>query len=130
MELTGSAQTHQEILRLAAFNVFAHNRNDHSKNFAFLMDQTGSWKLAPAYDLTFSSSSHGQHSTMCAGNGVDPGTKELLELVDYFSISKGKEIIEMVKHIISQWNRFADRAEVTLDSKRTIANTILPLLKR
>jgi serine/threonine-protein kinase HipA len=42
------------MYRLACFNVLAHNRDDHSKNFAFLMDESGVWKISPAYDLTFS----------------------------------------------------------------------------
>jgi serine/threonine-protein kinase HipA len=41
------------------FNVLAHNRDDHSKNFSYLMDKDGQWKLSPAYDLTFSSGSRG-----------------------------------------------------------------------
>ena len=35
------------------FNVVASNRDDHTKNFSFLMDESGKWSLAPAYDLTF-----------------------------------------------------------------------------
>ena len=44
---------YSKVLRLATFNVLAHNKDDHSKNFAFLMDKDGKWKFAPAYDLTF-----------------------------------------------------------------------------
>lgn len=35
------------------FNVAASNRDDHTKNFSFLMDENGKWSLSPAYDLTF-----------------------------------------------------------------------------
>jgi serine/threonine-protein kinase HipA len=35
------------------FNVVASNRDDHTKNFSFLMDENGQWSLSPAYDLTF-----------------------------------------------------------------------------
>jgi serine/threonine-protein kinase HipA len=45
----------EKMYRLAVFNVLSHNRDDHAKNFSFLMDNHGEWKLAPAYDLTFSS---------------------------------------------------------------------------
>ncbi|HNY21625.1 MAG TPA: type II toxin-antitoxin system HipA family toxin [Treponemataceae bacterium] len=43
-----------EIFRRAAFNVVGRNQDDHTKNFAFLMDRAGSWKLSPAFDLTWS----------------------------------------------------------------------------
>ena len=123
-ELTGSAEVHEQVLRLAAFNVFAHNRDDHSKNFAFLMDEGGQWEFAPAYDLTFSSSSQGQHSTTCGGNGSDPGSKELFELADQFSIRNGKAIIEQVQNTISNWNQYAERAEVSKASHKLIGKVI------
>jgi len=43
----------EKILRLAAFNVLSHNRDDHSKNVSFLMNEHGQWTFAPAYDLNF-----------------------------------------------------------------------------
>ena len=58
--------------RNAVFNVFSHNRDDHSKNFSFLMDEGGNWAVSPAYDLTFSSGPAGEHSTMIMGEGKNP----------------------------------------------------------
>ena len=75
---------YEKVLRLAAFNVFAHNRDDHSKNISFLMNHKGEWQLAPAYDLTFSLSAHGFHSTTVAGEGKSPSVKHLLELAGCF----------------------------------------------
>jgi serine/threonine-protein kinase HipA len=60
------------MYRLAVFNVLAHNRDDHAKNFSFLMDENGEWKLAPGYDLTFSSGPRGEQSTMVMGEGRNP----------------------------------------------------------
>ena len=128
-KLTGSAKVQEDILRHAAFNVFSHNRDDHTKNFAFLMNEEGGWSYAPAYDLTFSSSSQGMHSTTCAGNGINPGTKELMELADHFSIKKGKKIIEEVKAVVSNWSMFADQAGVSKSSKATIDKVLEGLLK-
>lgn len=55
------------------FNVYAHNRDDHSKNFTYLYDEDEcSWKLSPAYDLTYSNSIGGEHATTVNGNGVNP----------------------------------------------------------
>lgn len=62
--LTRDIREVEKMYRLAVFNVLAYNRDDHSKNFSFLMDETGQWKLSPAYDLTFSSGPGGEQSTM------------------------------------------------------------------
>ena len=47
----------EQLFRLMCFNVFAHNRDDHSKNFSYLCDvNKKEWHLSPVYDLTYSSS--------------------------------------------------------------------------
>ena len=35
------------------FNVLANNTDDHNKNFSFIMNEDGSWRLSPAYDITY-----------------------------------------------------------------------------
>lgn len=68
-----------QLFRRMCFNVFAHNRDDHSKNFTYLYDQEhGRWCLSPAYDLTYSSSIGGEHATCVNGNGRNPGREDLL----------------------------------------------------
>lgn len=69
----------ENMFRRMCFNVFAHNRNDHSKNFTFLYDEENdSWRLSPAYDLTYSNTYYGEHTTAVDGNGRNPGEKEIL----------------------------------------------------
>lgn len=69
----------ENMFRIMCFNVFAHNRDDHAKNFTFLYDdKKDHWGLAPAYDLTYSNTYYGEHTTSVNGNGVDPGKAELL----------------------------------------------------
>lgn len=43
----------QEVFRRMVFNVLSNNTDDHTKNFSFLMDERGNWRLSPAYDLTY-----------------------------------------------------------------------------
>ena len=43
----------QEIFRRMVFNILANNTDDHNKNFSFIMSEDGSWRLAPAYDITY-----------------------------------------------------------------------------
>lgn len=67
------------MFRRMCFNVFAHNRDDHSKNFTYLYNEKNdSWHLSPAYDLTYSNTYYGEHTTTVDGNGRNPGKKELL----------------------------------------------------
>lgn len=106
-QLEKHVEAYEKIFRLAAFNVYAHNRDDHSKNFSFLMNEKGDWHFAPAYDLTFSSSGFGLHSTMVAGESKNPGRKDLLKLATYFSLKDAEKVIDEVREAISRWPEFA-----------------------
>ena len=56
------------MFRRMCFNVFAHNRDDHSKNFTYLYDdEKDRWSLSPAYDLTYSNTYYGEHTTTVDG---------------------------------------------------------------
>lgn len=80
------------------FNVFSHNRDDHSNNFSFLCSE-GHWTLAPAYDLTRSNSLGGEHATMVHGNGKDPGMNDLLAAAAQAGLNREKalEIAERIR---------------------------------
>ena len=43
----------QEVFRRMVFNVLSNNTDDHNKNFSFIMNEDGSWRLSPAYDITY-----------------------------------------------------------------------------
>lgn len=123
-KLERDVKVYEKVLRIAAFNVFAHNRDDHSKNISFLMDEQGNWKLAPAYDLTFSRSSHGMHSTMISGESANPTKQHLLELANYFKIKNAEKIIDQVQAIIYSWKIYAKQCMVSTDSKNRIEKVI------
>lgn len=78
-QLTKRADELLKMYTLMCFNVFAHNRDDHSNNFSWLCDD-GNWRLAPAYDLTFSNSIGGEHATTVAGEGRNPSLSDLLSV--------------------------------------------------
>jgi len=122
--LEKNVKAYEKILRLAAFNVFANNRDDHSKNVSFLMDSKGVWKLAPAYDLTFSYSSHGMHSTMVAGESARPTQEHLMQLARYFQVNNAIAIIDEVRGILKDWKKYASACGVSQQSKNTIQQAI------
>lgn len=110
--LTRDQNEVERAYRLAVFNVLAHNRDDHSKNFAFLMDEQGRWRLSPAYDLTFSYGPGGEQSTTVMGEGKNPGAAHLLKLARLFSLKNPTHIIEEVETAVQQWPTFAAAAGV------------------
>ena len=81
LELTRNYQDIEQLFRLMCFNVFAHNRDDHSKNFSFLFNYTKKeWHLSPAYDLTYSFSFNGEHATTINGEGKNPTLEDILAI--------------------------------------------------
>jgi serine/threonine-protein kinase HipA len=112
LDLTNDFSEVMKMYRLMCFNVFAHNRDDHSKNFSYLYNEKkGIWTLSPAYDLTYSYSIGGEHATCVNGNGKNPGLEDLSAIGVEYGINKkkaeaiAKEIFEIVqeqlgKHLI------------------------------
>lgn len=78
--LTGDEREVVKAFERCVFNVLTHNRDDHARNFAFCLDRQRHWKLAPAFDLTYSEGPRGQHFTTIAGEGLAPSRAHLLEL--------------------------------------------------
>jgi serine/threonine-protein kinase HipA len=91
------------MYRMMTFNVLAHNRDDHVKNFSFLMDDAGEWRLAPAYDLTRSEGPGGEHTTDVAGKGKDITRSDMLKVADAAGIDSAtaNEILEQVEEAVS-----------------------------
>jgi len=89
LELTKNYQDIEQLYRLMCFNVFAHNRDDHSKNFSFLYDENKKeWHLSPAYDLTYSSSFGGEHATTINGEGKNPTIENILAVAKNIGIKE------------------------------------------
>ena len=90
----------EQMYRRMCFNVFAHNRDDHSKNFSFIYDdEKDRWFISPAYDLTWSRTYYGEHTTTVDRNGRDPGMKELLNVGTAAGLAAGRcrKIAEQIR---------------------------------
>lgn len=95
----------ENMFRRMCFNVFAHNRDDHSKNFSFVYDtESVTWRLSPAYDLTYNTTYYGDHTTSVDGNGQDPGETELLTVGVQAGMKKKQcqEIINEIKQRVEE----------------------------
>ena len=124
--LTKDAREIEKLYQLAVFNVLAHNRDDHSKNFSFLMDAKGEWKLSPAYDLTFSSGPRGEQSTMVMGEGRNPSVNHLIKLGHEAKLSKVRitEIIDKTQTALASWEVLASEYGVSENNIRLIGKSI------
>lgn len=125
--LTKDIREVEKMYRLAVFNVLAHNRDDHAKNFSFLMNKAGEWKLSPAYDLTFSSGPGGEQSTMVAGEGRNPTIKHLIKLGIEAKLSKGviESIIDQTKQALNRWKYLGEQYKITDAHIKLIADRIV-----
>ncbi len=121
--LTRDVREAEKMFRLAVFNVLAHNRDDHSKNFSFLMNEAGEWRLSPAYDLTFSSGPGGEQSTMVMGEGKSPELSHLRALGEIAGVRKAQvdDIIEQTRAALSAWPSLAKEYGVRTSNIRLIA---------
>lgn len=113
--LTRDVREVEKMFRLAVFNVLACNRDDHAKNFSFLMDENGEWKLSPAYDLTYSSGPGGEQSTMVMGEGRHPSAEHLRKLGLEAKIGRTEvdAILDQTRHAVGQWPRLAKKHGVS-----------------
>jgi serine/threonine-protein kinase HipA len=111
---TRHIEDQDEMFRRMTFNVFAHNRDDHLKNHAFLMDSRGRWRLSPAYDVSFSDGPGGEHHLAIAGEGRGPGQQHLEAVGRALGMKPAaiSSLIDPVRAAIAEWSRYADAAGV------------------
>jgi serine/threonine-protein kinase HipA len=96
LKLTGTIEEVYKLFRIMVFNVLIKNRDDHARNFSFLL-KDGQWKLSPAYDLLPSHGFNGFHTTTVAGKG-DPKYEDMLHVAVSVGLKKNRiaEIYEAV----------------------------------
>jgi len=132
LSLTKNIHECEKQLKAALFNILAHNRDDHAKNFSFLMNPKGKWYVSPAYDLTFSSGPAGEHCTTLMGEGKTPTFNAFLKLAVLMDVKKEK--VEQFYHdihtAILKWPIFADQAQVTQSSAKRIQTSLESVIKK
>ena len=95
----------EELYRRMVFIVMSRNHDDHSKNFSFLMDKQGKWKLSPAYDLCYSYTPGGKwtnrHQLSLNGKQDNFTMEDLQKVGENMGIREHKQIIEKVQETVS-----------------------------
>jgi len=125
-------RNHEDVLRLLrriAFNIAAHNRDDHAKNFAFLMNPLGEWSLSPAYDLCYSNGPGGEHFMTIMGEGRAPTREHILSLGAQLDIKSSvlRDIIDRVNSAVARWSEFAHLAGCSAKTISTVQQHIRTL---
>lgn len=103
--ITRHAGDVEQAFRRMVFNILTHNRDDHARQHSYLMDANGEWRLAPAYDLTFSNGPGGEHYLAVEGEGRTPTRLQVIALGRRHGLSDRRiaEIIDRVRDALADW---------------------------
>ncbi|MBI9097741.1 MAG: type II toxin-antitoxin system HipA family toxin [Spirochaetaceae bacterium] len=119
-----------EIFRRAVFNVLGRNQDDHTKNTGFLMDRSGSWKLAPAFDLTYSYDPYGRwtsnHQCWLSGKNNQFDREDLMKFGSYCNLpmAKSRGIIYKVREAFGEFSNLAEEYGLPHGLKNTIEENL------
>lgn len=118
----------QQVFSRMVFNVMARNCDDHTKNFGFVMDPSGRWRIAPAYDVCHAyrpdSQWVSQHALRINGKRDGITKSDLLEVGAKMNIKNSKEIIDRVSQVVSNWDTYASEVGVSKELTRSIRSTL------
>ena len=91
------------------FNVKSGNKDDHSKNFSFMLNQDNVWKITPAYDLTPSEGINGEQTSMVNGKGKYITTEDFIKVAVPFGFDEKKirEIVSQTEDALSGYQKYA-----------------------
>ena len=119
----------EQQIRRAIFNILARNQDDHVKNIAFLMNPRGQWKLAPAFDVTYSYNPTGdwtsQHQMSLNGKRKNFDVDDLYIFAAAGGLKKAraKTIIAEISAAVVDWKQHAINAKIPDKDASQIANT-------
>ena len=107
----------EQLFRRAVFNYLAGVTDDHDKNFSFMMSENGTWKLSPAYDVTFTVNYKnrfiGDHHAMSVEENDRLLTRrQLLRLAMENDIRQPDEIIREISSVLHTYVSKAEEAEI------------------
>lgn len=128
-ELSISESEIEKLFALMVFNIMANNTDDHNKNFSFLLEENGPWRMAPAYDVTFIFNTNGtgpnlERRLSVGGKISDISKSDLLDFAKQNDIKNATAIINRVAEAIGKFNEFADRYDISQPWRSIIQKTL------
>jgi serine/threonine-protein kinase HipA len=124
--ITRRADDVAAAFRRMVFNVLACNRDDHTRQHAYLMDTSGEWRLAPAFDLTYAPGPGGEHYLDIAGEGRRPTRAGVVSLGKKHGLDARRvnAVIEEVAAAVADWPVQARNAGVSKDSMKMVQQAL------
>jgi serine/threonine-protein kinase HipA len=121
----------EQLYRRMVFNVMARNCDDHTKNVAFMMDKTGSWSLAPAYDVCHAyrpdSTWVSHHALSVNGKRNNIMKTDLLQVAKSMNVKKADKIVQQIADVVGRWNDYASSVNVDKSLQKAIQKTLIIL---
>lgn len=119
----------EEIFRRMVFNVMTNNTDDHNKNFSFMLERNGDWRLAPAYDITFIFNTDGtgpnrNHRLSICGKTSEITKNDLLDFASQNHIENPTEIIDSITDAMSRFNEYAETCGISQPWRGIIRKTL------
>ncbi len=117
----------KDLFKRAIFNLFTLNQDDHAKNWEFIQDDNGLWRVAPFFDVTFSPTRHKEHSTSYAGYGKNPPLKaiqKLASLASYKNWHQAQIDILNIVDCISCWDAVSKELNISKSTRTMIAKNL------
>lgn len=116
----------EELFKRMVLNILISNFDDHAKNFAYLMDKNGIWKLSPAYDITYSKGLLKSHTTTVCGKDLDITKDDILKIAKAHSIKPATaiKIIDKCIDVVRTFEEKAKNIELDIDTIKECKNDI------
>ena len=121
----------EQLFRRLVFNVISRNCDDHTKNFAFIMDKDGVWKLSPAFDVCHSyrpgSTWVSQQSLSVNGKRQNITRDDLIAVAKWMNIKKAASIVSQINEVVNNWSKYAEESKVNPALRDAINKTLINL---
>ncbi|MEQ8415718.1 MAG: type II toxin-antitoxin system HipA family toxin [Imperialibacter sp.] len=118
----------EQLYRRMVFNVMGRNCDDHTKNFAFMMDKAGQWTLSPAFDVCHAyrpgSDWVSQHALSINGKRTGITKSDLLSVAYQMNVKKANTIIQEIAEVVSRWDKYAEQIGVEKVLQAGIGKTL------
>lgn len=120
----------EEIYRRMVFAVEGVNCDDHVKNFSFLMNKKGEWRISPAYDISFAYNSENkwisEHQMTINGKSADIGDNDMIACGNKMGLSSDfcRETIATARKVVANWLEYAERANLSENRAMDVALAI------
>ena len=117
-----------QIFIRMVFNYVAGVSDDHSKNFSFIMDKNGRWRLSPAYDVMFTANIWEDRSAYIHSLGI-MGKKSAVTIADFMDFAEDfvenpKAMIDRVINAVAKFGQWCDHYNVDAGTKKIIQNAL------